>query len=97
MTKTLATPTCRHVDVKAGGLESFEIPPDLFDSNGTGAIGRGSFGTCSKVLLQGTTVCAKSFRMSGSSGKSSVVHEASMLVQVRHPYICFLIGIQTKK
>ena len=64
ITKTLATPTCHHVDVKAGGtglMESLEIPPDLFDNNETGTIGSGSFGTCYTMLLQGTTVCAKSF------------------------------------
>ena len=34
--------------------------------------------------------------MSGNAGRISVLHEASMLVQIRHPYTCFLIGIKTK-
>lgn len=99
ITKTLVTPTVScDLDVHAGSLiKSFEIPPDLIDASETETIGKGSFGTCSKVILHGTTICAKSFRPHSSSGKSLVVQEASILVQVRHPYICFLLGIQTKQ
>ena len=51
---------------------------------------------CSKMLLHGTMVCAKTFQDSGTT-KSVISHEAAMLLKVRHPHICFLIGIQTAK
>ena len=58
------------------------------------------FGTCSKVAVHGTAVCAKTFR--GSDGptyrtKLAVVQEAAMLSKVHHPHIRFLIGMQTTK
>jgi serine/threonine protein kinase len=46
------------------------------------------------VLLHGTTVCAKSFR---NSSKKLIIHEASMLLQARHPFISFFLGVQTNK
>ena len=43
-------------------------------------------------------VCAKSPKVSDLLShhiKSAVVHKASMLGKVRHPHICFLVGVQT--
>ena len=51
---------------------------------------------CSKMLLHGTMVCAKTFQASGTTN-SVISHEAAILLKVRHPHICFLIRIQTAK
>ena len=100
--KTLATPTNRHIGVKVvntglGSLESFEIPSCVIDSHETEAIGAGAFGTCTKASLHGTPVCVKSYHQSNKTDKKLVVHEALILTQVRHSYICYFVGCQTQK
>lgn len=54
-------------------------------------LGEGRYGSWMKVLLHGTLVCAKVLK---ASSMSAVVHEATILSKVRHPNICFLIGLQ---
>lgn len=48
------------------------------------------------MVLHGTMVCVKTYQAL-STTKSVISHEAVMLLKVRHPHICFLIGIQTAK
>ena len=85
-------PTCHHGGEKLEGSNSFRIPPSIIDCTKSETIGSGSFGTCSKVGLHGTMVCAKSFHPFVE--KNVVLHEVALLSMVRHPYICFLLGFQ---
>ena len=64
----------------------------MIDCTKSETIGSGSFGTCSKVGLHGTIVCAKSFHPFVE--KNVILHEVALLSMVRHPYICFLLGFQ---
>ena len=76
-----------------------EIPPDMIEEPTTDGVilGKGRFGTCKKVLLQGTPVCAKAFLIANSNAKLSLLHEAAILLNVRHPNIACIVGVQTKK
>ena len=100
-TKTLASPSHRHIDMARMNqvlIEALEIPPRMIEE--LHEVGEGSFGVCTKVLLHGTVACAKTLRALGnpeSHTKSAILHEAAMLSKVRHPHTCFLMGIQTTK
>ena len=81
--------------------EALQIPPSMVEE--LQHIGEGTFGVCKTVLLHGTIACAKTLRASENSSntnvdtKAIILHEAAMLSKIRHPHICFLIGIQTTK
>lgn len=97
--KTLATPSRCRGDVAPMIeflIEALEIPLGMINTiKQNGYVGSGRFGTCNKVYLHGTIVCAKMFQSSSVSSRSLVLHEAAMLLKVRHPNVAFLIGIQT--
>ena len=101
MTRTMATPSRCRVDVVSMNemlISAFQVPPGIIGMiQQDGFIGEGRFGTCKKVSLHGTMICAKTLRSSNGCSKSAILHEAAMLSRVRHPNIAFLIGIQTIK
>ncbi len=82
-----------------GFVESLNIPPAVIQkfSESEDVIGEGRYGTCTKVLIHGIVACAKSLKVSSRSSMSAIAHEATILSRVRHPHICFLIGIQVTK
>lgn len=57
-------------------------------------LGEGRFGICKKVCLQGSPVCVKEIKASISHAKELVVREASALLKLCHPSVCFLLGVQ---
>ena len=69
----------------------------MIDFSDGEVIGKGRFGTCRKVLLQGTLVCAKTFQTSNSNAKLLLLHEAAILLKVRHPNIACIVGVQIKQ
>lgn len=76
-------------------IDAVSIPPALIQiSESEDTIGKGRFGTCTKVCLHGMLVCAKTLQTSSYRSKSSILHEAMMLSKVRSPHICLLIGVQ---
>lgn len=58
-------------------------------------VGRGSFGIVKVQVSRGILVAVKQYLP--KSLKVNVLHEASMLGQICHPYLPFLIGVCTKK
>lgn len=102
--RSFATPSSHHVHVTGRNqmlIDALQIPPELLHPvRECKELGHGTFGTCSKVTLHGTSVCAKTFHTSDTSMdrvKLAIAHEAIMLLKVRHQNISFLLGIQTVK
>lgn len=97
--KTLATLLRCHVDTTTVNevlTEALGIPHEIIQELPQNeVIGEGRFGTCTKVFLHGTIVCAKIVHTPSCRAKAAIVHEAAILSKVRHPNICFLMGIQT--
>ena len=58
-------------------------------------VGRGSFGIVRAQVLRGILVAVKEFLP--RTVKADVIHEASLLNRICHPYLPFLIGICTKQ
>lgn len=76
--------------------ESLEIPHEIIQELPQNVvIGKGRFGTCTKVFLHGTIVCAKIVHTPSCRAKTAIVYEAAILSKVRHPHIRFFMGIQT--
>lgn len=74
-----------------------QLPPSLFYYDEiTDIIGEGTFGKCVKAYMQGTCVCLKQLKQTGTLGKMSLMHEASILANLSHSAVCFLHGIQSE-
>ena len=77
-----------------------EIDPEMLKDPVVGEkedkhVGRGSFGIVSVQVFRGMLVAVKQYLP--RSPKADVLHEASILRQICHPYLPFLLGVCTKK
>lgn len=96
--RTVATPGVLHCGDHASAiskLKTKQIAPSLL-SNSSTVIGEGVFGTCKLSMLQGTIVCVKQSKCNsaGSQYSLDLLHEASVLIQLSHSSLCWLMGIQ---
>lgn len=75
-----------------------EIPPDMIIKLPQNEIiGKGLFGACSIVYLQGVPACAKTFHVSNEDTRLALLREASILFKIRHPNIVYIMGVQTAR
>lgn len=97
--QTQATPSNLKGDTIALDLNlavTSEIPPDMIlELPSDDIVGKGRFGICKKISLQGVPACAKELNVSNSSTKLALLREASILFKIRHPNIVCVIGVQT--
>lgn len=63
-------------------------PPESSD------VGEGKFGVCTKMYMQCIPVCIKEHRENDVYAKEMLLHEASILSELCHESVCFLLGIQ---
>lgn len=83
------------VQLNQGLVDSSAIAPTMINE-----VDEGSFGVCAKMLLHGVPVCVETLKCESSSSnstKANLLHEATMLSNLRHEHICFLMGIQAIK
>ena len=93
--KTVGTPgllQCKDRISTRSKLKIKTIAPSLLSTSCT-VIGEGVFGMCYLSQLQGTVVCAKTSKCN-TAGESDLIYEASILAQLSHSSLCWLMGIQ---
>lgn len=93
LTKSI-TPALSIKTVKMASIDSVRRIPSSLITYHDEILGEGRFGICKLVSLQGSPVCIKEVRADVPRAKELIMHEASVLLRLCHPSVCFLLGIQ---